>query len=267
MVKMLNIAAIQFEPEFLDMNINRKKIENLITKTISENNSELIVLPELSFSGYNFKNLDQVKMTSEKIPDSESCKLLEKLSRRYNVFIVAGINEQSEKKYYNTAVIYGPSGFITKYRKLQLYYREKKFFTPGNLPLQIFELNGYRVGIMICFDWFFPEIPRTLALNGADIICHIMNAVIPDGAYIGDTYYSKWNRIFIILANRIGKEDDLEFIGRSVIIDNTGKILKQASNNQEEILSCQIEPNLARNKKLNEYNDVIKDRRIEFYRL
>ena len=101
---------------------------------------------------------------------------------------------------------------------------------------------------------------------GADIVCHPMNAVIPDGAYLGDTYHSKWNRIFIILANRIGVERDLQFIGRSTITDPTGKILTQASPDREEIIACSIDPTMARNKKLNDFNDVLKDRRPEYYK-
>ncbi|NVM31185.1 MAG: acyltransferase [Candidatus Helarchaeota archaeon] len=264
---MLRISAIQFNPKFLDLNENRKKLKQLIESAISDHESELIVLPELAFSGYNFENMDQVRMTAEEIPNSESCKLLEKLSIEKEIFIVAGINEKAEDSFYNSAAVFGPEGHVLTYRKIQLYAREKEFFQPGNLPLQIFNLHEYKIGVMICFDWFFPEIPRSLALMGADVICHSMNAVIPDGAYLGDTYHSKWNRVFIILANRIGIEGDLKFIGKSTIINHEGKILAQASADQEEIINSSVNPLLARNKKLNQYNHVLNDRRAEFYKL
>ncbi|MHA1229721.1 MAG: nitrilase-related carbon-nitrogen hydrolase [Candidatus Helarchaeota archaeon] len=264
---MLKVAAIQFNPKFLDLKENRRKISQLIDEVIVKYSPKLIVLPELAFSGYNFENISQVEKTSETIPNSDSCRLLEQLSIENKVYIVAGINENFQGRYYNSAVVYGPNGYILTYRKLQLYAREKLFFQPGNLPLQVFNIENYKVGVMICFDWFFPEIPRTLALMGANIICHVMNAVIPDGAYIGDTYHCKWNRVFIILANRVGKERDLTFIGKSVIINHEGKILKQASEDQEEIIVADIEPLLAINKKLNAFNDVIADRRPEFYKI
>ncbi len=264
---MLNVAAIQFNPQLLDLSSNRDKVKELIIKSITENKSELIVLPELAFSGYNFENIEQVRKTAENIPNSKSCELLEQLSREYSVFIVAGINEKAQETFYNSAVVFGPEGYITTYRKIQLYAREKDFFKPGDLALQIFSIRDYKIGIMICFDWFYPEIPRSLALMGADIICHSMNAVIPDGAYLGDTYHSKWNRVYIILANRIGDERDLHFIGNSTIIDQTGSVLSQASSDHEEIIYSTIDPLLARNKKLNSFNDLLKDRRRNMYKL
>lgn len=264
---MLDIAAIQFNPLLLDLNGNRKKVTRLIRTCLSSYNSKLIVLPELAFSGYNFENIEQVEQTAEVIPHSESCALLEDFAIKDQVYIVAGINEREGTDFYNAAVVFGPTGYIKTYRKIQLYAREKEFFKPGNLPLQIFNIGDYRIGIMICFDWFFPEIPRSLALMGADVICHSMNAVIPDGAYLGDTYHARWNRVFIILANRIGSERSLEFIGRSVIIDPTGRLLAQASPDQEEIIQRSIDPSLARNKQLNSFNHVIDDRRTQMYKL
>ncbi|MHA1129512.1 MAG: nitrilase-related carbon-nitrogen hydrolase [Candidatus Helarchaeota archaeon] len=267
---MLNVSVVQFFPRFLELELNRRKISEALATCISKYNSSsptLIVLPELAFSGYNFEKIEQVENTAEEIPHSESCKLLEQFSMKNEVFIVAGINEKANKTFYNSAVVFGPEGYITTYRKLQLYAREKEFFKPGDLPLQLFSIADYNIGIMICFDWFYPEIPRTLALMGADLVCHVMNAVIPDGAYIGDTYHCRWNRIFIALANRVGEERDLRFIGRSAIIDPKGTILAQASSTTEQIINYTIEPQLARTKKINSYNDLLNDRRPNFYEL
>ncbi len=262
---MIKACAIQFEPRLNDLEGNRRKIKQLLERAIDETNSKLYVLPELAFSGYNFQTKKEVRDTSEDLNDSESCKLLEQIANQSDACIVAGINEREGSKYYNSAVAIGKDGMIMIYRKLQLYAREKEFFKPGNKPLQTFNIENIRIGVMICFDWFFPEIPRTLALKGAHVICHPMNAVIPDGAYIGDTYHSRWNRVYIILANRIGVEGDLTFIGRSTISDPSGNILVQASPNNEEIISAEIDPTMAENKKPNQYNDLFKDRRPELY--
>ncbi len=264
---MLKVVAIQFNPGFLDLKANRIQIGKLIEKAISKKDPTLLVLPELAFSGYNFESLAQVKQTAETIPTSESCRLLEKLATEHGITLVAGINEKAEEYFYNSAVVFGPKGYMMTYRKLHLYAQEKTFFSPGNLPLQTFNLANYKVGVMVCFDWFFPEVPRTLALLGSDVVCHPMNAVIPDGAYVGDTYHARWNRMFVVLANRIGEERDLKFIGRSTIIDPTGKVLAQASSDTEETISAVIDPLLARNKELNKYNHLVKDRRPEFYKV
>ncbi|MHA1378421.1 MAG: nitrilase-related carbon-nitrogen hydrolase [Candidatus Helarchaeota archaeon] len=262
---MIKSCAIQFEPRLNDLEGNRKKIRLLISRTLRKTFSELIVLPELAFSGYNFRSKDEVKENSEILESSDSCRMLIDIANKFNVYIVAGINERADSKYFNSAVVINKNGIVMVYRKLQLFAREKEFFTPGNKPLEIFNIKNVKVGVMICFDWFFPEIPRTLALKGAHIICHPMNAVIPDGAYIGDNYYSKWNRVYIILANRIGTEGELTFIGRSRISDPTGTVLAQASPDKEEIISAEIHPKKAENKKINQYNDLFKDRRPEFY--
>ena len=265
MKKVIRACAIQFEPHLNDLEKNRKKIKRLLLKAIKNTHAKLYVLPELAFSGYNFQSKEEVKETSEVLNKSESCNLLTTIAQEYETYVVTGINECYESKFYNSAVCINREGIITVYRKLQLYGKEKKFFTPGNKPLQLFNINNIKIGLMVCFDWFFPEIPRTLALQGAHIICHPMNAVIPDGAYLGDRFHSKWNRIFIILTNRIGKERDLTFIGRSQISDPTGNVLALASVDKEEIITANIDPKLAENKKINAYNHVFKDRRPEFY--
>ncbi len=265
MFNLLRACAIQFEPRLNDLVGNRKKVENLLRNSIKKTNSKLYVLPELAFSGYNFRNLDEVEETSEIINKSESCAMLKEIANQFDISIVTGINEREKNRYFNSAVAINKNGIIMVYRKLQLYAKEKEFFTPGNKPLQIFSIDNVKIGIMICFDWFFPEIPRTLALKGAHVICHPMNAVIPDGAYIGDNFHSKWNRVYIILANRIGVEGDLTFIGKSRISDPTGNVIAQANSDTEEIICANINPKLAENKKLNKYNHLINDRRTDFY--
>jgi len=260
----MKVAAIQFEPLLNQKEKNQDKISLLLNKSL-EHEPQLIILPELAFSGYNFTSLDDVKNTSDVIPDSKSCQLLEDFTKKNNVHVVSGINEIDGDNFYNSAVVFGPSGYILTYRKIHLYASEKKFFKPGNLKPDLFSINGAKVGIMICFDWFFPEFPRTLALLGADIICHPMNAVIPDGAMVGDTCHSKWNRVFIVLANRIGVEGDLTYLGLSQISDPTGKVIVRASKDKEEIISAELDIKLAKNKNLNDLNNVHGDRRPEFY--
>ncbi|MFX1449491.1 MAG: nitrilase-related carbon-nitrogen hydrolase [Promethearchaeota archaeon] len=262
---MLKACAIQFEPLLNDLEGNRKKVEKLLTNAFKNTNSKLYVLPELAFSGYNFQTKDEVRETSEPLNNSESCELLKEIANQFNIYIVTGINEREKNRFFNSAVAINKNGIVMIYRKLQLYAREKEFFTPGNKPLQIFSIDNVKIGVMICFDWFFPEIPRTLALQGAHIICHPMNAVIPDGAYLGDNFHSKWNRVYIILSNRIGKEGNLTFIGRSRISDPTGKVIVKASSDSEEIISAEIDPKLAENKNINQFNHLINDRRPEFY--
>jgi predicted amidohydrolase len=122
---------------------------------------------------------------------------------------------------------------------------------------------------MICFDWFFPESARTLALKGADIIAHPANLVLP---YCPKSMPVRCleNRVYAITANRTGtetrkKNQSLTFIGQSQIVSPDSEILVTASGDEEVLLSADLDPLTARDKKLNPLNDLMMDRRPEQY--
>lgn len=162
-----------------------------------------------------------------------------------------------------------PNGEIQVYRKTHLFYKEKKLFEPGNTGLNVFQYKGVNLGLMICFDWIFPESVRTLALKGADIICHSANLVLPFCQKAMITR-SIENRIFTITANRFGLEknagDEFSFTGMSQITDIKGNRLTQAGKNEECVKIVEIDPTEARDKKVTEWNDIFLDRREEFYK-
>jgi predicted amidohydrolase len=122
---------------------------------------------------------------------------------------------------------------------------------------------------MICFDWFFPESVRSLVLNGADIVCHCANLVLP---YCPDAMVTRCleNHVFAITANRIGYEERgnkkrLTYIGKSEIVSPDGKILFRASGKDEELTILDVDPLIARNKQVNAYNNIFSDRRPDLY--
>ena len=158
------------------------------------------------------------------------------------------------------------SGYIGKYRKVHLFYREKLFFEPGNLGFHVFNIGIAKVGVMICFDWFFPESARTLALKGADIIAHPSNLVMPY-APRAMPIRALENRVYTITANRIGEERGLRFIGKSTIASPRAEVLAVGSEDKEEVAVVEVDLELARDKRLNDINDIFRDRRPEFYSL
>ena len=122
---------------------------------------------------------------------------------------------------------------------------------------------------MICFDWFYPEAARTLALQGADIIAHPSNLVLP---HCPDSMVTRCleNRVFSVTANRIGSEarggkDRLTFIGMSEVVSPRGHILHRASREAEDLTIVEIDPTEARTKAINSYNDLLRDRRPALY--
>jgi len=186
------------------------------------------------------------------------------LARELGLYIVAGTAEKSGNYLYNSAVVVGPRGYIGKYRKIHLFYREKVFFEPGDLGFKVFDIGFAKVGVMICFDWFFPESARTLALKGAEIIAHPANLVMPY-APRAMPIRALENRVYTITADRVGEERGLKFIGKSLIASPKAEVLSIASETEEEIGVVEIDLNLARNKRLNDMNDIFKDRREEYY--
>ncbi|MFW9784710.1 MAG: nitrilase-related carbon-nitrogen hydrolase, partial [Candidatus Heimdallarchaeota archaeon] len=179
-----------------------------------------------------------------------------------------GFVERKEKNLYNSAIIVLKSGVIGSYRKLHLYYKEKLWFSPGDKPMKLYNAKGAKIGIMICFDWIFPETARTLALLGADLIVHPSNLVLP---YCQKAMVTRCleNRIFSVTANRIGEElrgdDNFKFTGASQITSYDGKVLSSAPNDKTFVDIVDIDIEKARDKNLNDFNNLFRDRHTKFY--
>ncbi|WP_297062671.1 nitrilase [Thermococcus sp.] len=262
----MKVAYVQMEPTFLDPEKNYSKAERLVRKA-REKGAQLVVLPELFDTGYNFESKNEVESVAGQIPDGPTTEFLVELAREEEVFIVGGTAEKDERgNLYNSAVIVGPLGwgYIGKYRKIHLFNREKLFFKPGNLGFHVFNIGIAKVGVMICFDWFFPESARTLALKGADIIAHPSNLVMPY-APKAMPIRALENRVYTITANRIGEERGLRFIGKSTIASPLAEVLAMGSEDSEEVAVVEVDLSLARDKRINERNDVFKDRRPQYY--
>jgi predicted amidohydrolase len=172
---------------------------------------------------------------------------------------------------YNSAVAVGPSGVLGVYRKTHLFSEETLFFSPGDTGFRVWDLGSAKIGVMICFDWFYPEAARTLALMDADIVCHPSNLILPHGPDAMVTRCLE-NRVFAITANRIGSEQRagkaaLTYIGKSEIVSPRGSVLYRAPDDREDLTIVDIEPAEARDKALNPYNDLLRDRRQDLYKL
>lgn len=265
----MKAGFLQFKPEFGKPEKNIGRIKELISNA----EFDLLVLPELANTGYLFTDKSELEELSEEIESSKFCDELKKICMENNAYIVSGISERCKDKFYNSSVLVSPEGNIITYRKIHLFDREKLWFTPGDTPLQVHEINiaehgKVKIGMMICFDWIFPETARTLALKGAQIICHPSNLVM---SYCQTAMFTRAleNHVFTITANRTGTENrgnkELTFTGESVIVNTRGKYLCRGGKDTEEICLAEIDPAEALNKNISENNDLFKDRREEFY--
>jgi 5-aminopentanamidase len=260
------IGYFQFAPVFGEVSHNLDRV----VETLDRADAELIVLPELFASGYQFLSQQEVMTLSEPVPNGPTTQRLIDLAKRRRMVIVAGLPERAGTVCYNSAVVVGPSGFIGCYRKTHLFFEETLYFTPGDTGFQVWDVGPAKIGMMICFDWYYPEAARTLALKGVEIICHPSNLILPN---CPDSMPVRCleNRVFAVTCNRTGSEargekDRLTFIGNSEVVATRGAILHRAPRDQEEFFMVEIDPADARNKALTPYNDLLRDRRESLYR-
>ncbi|MBN2284231.1 MAG: acyltransferase [Deltaproteobacteria bacterium] len=260
----MKVGFVQFNPRFGDISGNIEQALGLAESA----DAELLVLPELFNTGYLFASPHEVAELSEEVPGGRTTEALSDLARRKKAWIIGGLAERDSDVFYNSAVLAGPDGYHDTYRKIHLFSEEKKWFQPGNRGFRVYDIGECTIGIMICFDWIFPESVRTLSLMGAQVICHAANLVLP---YCQESMKTRCleNRVFSITANRTGTEtrggQTLSYTGRSRIIAPDTEVLHTAGEDTDEAGVVDIDPERALDKQLNPYNNLFGDRRVEFY--
>lgn len=265
----MKTGFLQFNPTYLDPKANRNRVESLISGI----DVDLLVLPELFTSGYFFKSMSDLDDVAEPIPDGPTTHTLKTWASDLDAVIVAGLAEKEGAAVYNSAVLVQPDGSTETYRKVHLFYEETVLFEPGDLGFPVFDVTTsddttYRLGMMVCFDWYFPEAARSLALQGADVIAHPSNLVLP---HCPDSMpiRARENHVYTVTANRYGTEEkegeSLTFIGMSEICAPDGTILRRAPQAETEIGIETFDPHDARNRKINRFNDTLEDRRPDTY--
>lgn len=263
------IRLIQHNPAYLAPGDNLDRIE----ADVDALDADLVVLPELFATGYFFRSPDDAASVAERVPGGPTVMRLEAWARRTGSTFVAGLIEREGPRLYNSAVVVTPRGWLGTYRKVHLFYQEKLHFAPGNLGFPVWTVtdragSAYRVGVMICFDWYFPEAARSLALAGADVIAHPSNLVRQDCPR-SMPIRALENHVFTATANRIGTEsngdEQLTFIGRSLLCDPRGQVLASAGPDEEIVIGAEVNPLEARDRRITALNDLFEDRRPDEY--
>ena len=207
-----------------------------VARAVSPVSFDLLVLTELFTTGYTFASRAEAARLAERVPSGPTTAALTELARAKQAYLVGTIVESDGSRLFNTAVVIGPHGFVGRHRKVHLPDAERRTFDAA--PQEddaLFDLGGVRVGVVICFESWFPERCRRLALAGADMLCHPANfggtmspAVIRTRAIE--------NMVFTVTANRIGAEGTGEhaarFRGESLIVDPEGTVLLQAGRGE-----------------------------------
>jgi predicted amidohydrolase len=259
------IALVQFAPHRDHPEKNVRQLKHLL-KGIQ---ADLIVLPELANSGYLYETPGSLEPFTE--PNDGTGPFLQAmrdLAARTDSMIISGYTEQAGGKLFNSAAAVTAEGVRLNYRKAHLFDQEKALFTPGDTGFQVIDWRGVKIGVMICFDWIFPEAARTLALKGAQIIAHPANLVLP---YCQNAMVTRSieNRVFTVTANRIGSEklgdQKLTFTGQSQVTNPKGKVLFRGPTSKPAVHLLEVDPVLVLNKQINPNNDLFMDRRPDLY--
>ena len=260
-------AFVQTRPKF---GKSEENVEQAL-KIASKVKSDIYVFPELCNTGYAFVSKEESAQLSESL-SGRSVESFQSFSEKRKCAVVAGFAENDSGHVYNSSVIIERGKILGTYRKMHLFYREKLWFSEADTGFKVFDLQSLscKIGPMICFDWFFPEATRELVLKGADIVCHPSNLVLPGKAQQGTTTRAFENRVFVITANRVGIEnrgpkDKFRFTGRSQIISPLMEKLATSRENESIAKAARLNLDLARNKNVTSMNNLLQDRRTEFY--
>ena len=287
-MRKVKVSAIQIQvSNCLEDNLN--KVETKIREA-ARNGANIILLPELFERQYfcQERRYEYYAYAKETL-DNDAVKMALELSRELNILILVSFYELSGNSTYNTLAYVEDGKLLGTYRKTHIpddhYYQEKFYFTPGNTGFKVFDTKYGRIGAGICWDQWFPETARCLALNGAELI--FFPTAIGSEPILNVDSSSHWQRVMmghaaanivpVIAANRIGLEtvepciengnqsSSLNFYGSSFMTDERGEIVVSASRDKEEILYHEYDLDKIREDRL--AWGLFRDRRPDTYKI
>jgi predicted amidohydrolase len=261
------IALAQIECKRADKTDNIRKIEQT-TQHARKQGAELIVFPELSLTGYVVR--DEIYELAEPIP-GPATEAVEKIAQKTKTYIVFGMPELSEKAQatiHNTAVLVGPEGLIGKYQKMYLpthsVFEEKRYFRPG-YQAAAFGTKLGKIGLIICYDIFFPEVSRLTRLEGAQLIVCISASPAIRRTFFETLAVARAleNTAFLAYVNLVGIEDGLQFCGGSKLVGPNGRILANAKYDKEDMIMGTV--NYADIRPVEAFVPTLRDLRPELF--
>lgn len=263
---MIRLATVQFTPVYGDRQANITAIAELLDPV----DTDIIMFPELCTSGYFFLSEEELAPLAEEV-GGPACRFFAELADAKRAVIIAGLAEVSGGAFFDSVFVFRPGvSEPVVYRKSHLFYREQDIFARGDggFPVIRDERLDVSIGIMLCYEWRFPEASRALALDGADLIVCPSNLVTDLWRKVMPARAIE-NRVYVAVANRAGSEtnggETLHFTGCSAVYDPSGELLVQAASSGDAVLLTEIDPQRCRDKRINAVNDLFADRRPELY--
>ncbi|MGP9766463.1 nitrilase-related carbon-nitrogen hydrolase [Halomonas sp. AOP13-D3-9] len=217
-------ATVQFEPEMFAKERNVEALKRLVEEAAASG-ARLIITPEMGLTGYCWYDRQEVAPYVETVP-GPSTDTFAALAAKLDCYIVIGLPEVEPTNglYYNTAALVGPDGYLGKHRKSHPYIAEPKWAASGDTGHQVFETSLGRIALLICMDIHFLETARLVALQGADVICHLSNWLAERAPAPYWISRARENGCYLIESNRWGLERGVQFSGGSCVIDPDGRL-------------------------------------------
>lgn len=273
----LTVAALQLPLGSSDEQENIRAVSALVEEAAAKG-AQVILPPEL-FSGPYFCKVEDegLFILARPVADHPSVQAMQALAARLKVAIPTSFFERDGQHYYNTLAMIGPDGAIMgTYRKSHIPdgpgYEEKYYFRPGNDGFKVWDLFGHKIGVGICWDQWYPEAARVMALLGAEVLLY--PTAIGSEPYDADLDTSRmWRRAMIghavsncmpvVAANRIGTEDGQRFYGHSFISDEWGDYLAEYGADETGVLVATLD--LTRAARHRAGMGFFRDRRPQLY--
>ncbi len=270
----------------------QSNLDKVIThiEQVAGQGAQIICTQELFKSRYfcQVMDRDNFDLAEEISENNPTVKLFGKLANKLNIVLVAGLFEKRANGiFHNTAVVIDADGsLLGKYRKMHIPqdpgYTEKFYFTPGDLGYPVFNTQYADIGVLICWDQWFPEAARLIAMNGAEIIFYptAIGYSPPENENNPTNSFQPWqtvqqghavaNACYVASVNRVGFEEDpsggpgINFWGQSFVADPQGRLINKASDENEEILICEIDLSSI-DQIRNRESFPFRDRRVDSY--
>ncbi|PTR23535.1 putative amidohydrolase [Rhodococcus sp. OK519] len=263
-----HVAVVQLAPRLLDFEANVNATVCAI-ETARARGADIVVLPELCLSGYMFDTMDEARSCAIKPEHPVFTRWARALAGSPGV-VVGGFAERSGPELHISAAVVDATGVRAVYRKTHLWNSEKRFFAAGTEAPPVIDTAFGRVGVLICYDLEFPEMARSLAMRGADLIVVPTNWALDARPY-GDEppqvmlarAAARINHVHVACADRAGRERDQEFTGGSAIIDTAGWVLD--TPDADGFAHATLTLSSARDRQISGVNHVFGDRRPELY--
>jgi len=260
-------AAAQTLARLGDIDHNIAVATRFVEESVRQG-AELVVLPECMDTGYLFDSADHCRALAELVPDGKFVSALARLARRHNIYVASGITEwdAAKQKLFNTGIMLDRKGEVAvHYHKQFLATHDQNWFAFGERGCPVVDTDLGRIGLLICFDGRIPEIARSLALQGAEVLVDMANFFAMDQADMWGPARSYENGVWLVAATKAGYERSIYYPGGSMIVDPKGRVVAKMPYDRHGVIVADVFPGQARDKSIYAANDKFADRRPATY--